>query len=646
MEIKDGGLVKVTDADIVNGEFIVPEGVTSIGDRAFEYCRDLINIIIPEGVTSIRDRAFEYCRNLTNITLPNGIISIGDRAFCGCKNLTNITLPEGITSIGDYTFWGCDNLTNITIPEGVTSIGDHAFWGCDSLTNITIPERVTSIGDYAFWGCDSLTNITIPEGVTLIGDSVFAYCRSLTDITIPEGITSIGFSAFCGCNSLINIIIPEGVTLIGDSAFEECSNLANITIPEGVTSIGDNTFEECSSLKNITIPEGITSIGVGAFKKCSSLMNIVIPEGVVSIGNCAFAGCGNLTNITIPEGVTSIGDYVFFGCNISKVKADGEEMNIVDFYNKYKDNGGYSKWLKVEEVDNIKITRNIEGVVGNVDVNTEFLLKNGLIDTNLEEEEQLKRKEEIEQKVLEIFKKSNFYLSEEYTTLYESKYLIKMIEVLGLDLTEQLLTVPRNMSQAEMSNLSQKYQQELQEVYEKKYTIHGDLPVICSFINAINSNIRGKSRKIFFEKFNEKLGKLRENNKSGRLQDNDELRNIISLIREVKSEVESENTSEIEIKISEMTLKKLQLQINERRFSEKSEYIKSKIDELVQNADVNHIGFIKNIVYNSIKKNMLQDGNGTIENLEKILNEELRKNSNKEWSRTVILWGSHSDAKR
>ena len=316
------------------GDVVIPEGVTSIGAEAFEYCKSLTSIVIPESVTSIGDWAFNCCKRLTSVVIPEGVTSIGDSAFSDCASLTSIVIPESVTGIGDSAFFNCSSLASVVIPEGVTCIGREAFRGCSSLTSIVIPEGVTSIGNWAFNGCSSLTSVVIPEGVTSIGDSAFAGCSSLTSIVIPKGVTSIGTGAFSSCSSLTSIVIPEGVTSIGDSAFAGCSSLTSIVIPESVTSIGDSAFWRCSSLTSIVIPEGVTSIGNWAFNGCSSLTSVVIPDGVTSIGGKAFSGCKGLADangfvivqnalhgyygkggdVVIPESVTSIGDLAFSGC--------------------------------------------------------------------------------------------------------------------------------------------------------------------------------------------------------------------------------------------------------------------------------------------------------------------------------------------
>ena len=108
-----------------------------------------------------------------NYIIPNGVTNIGDRAFSECKSLTSIKIPNSVKNIGDSAFYGCRSLTSINIPDSVTNIGDKAFWGCSSLTSINIPNSVTNIGDSAFRRCDNLPAKIKSDIIQRFGEKVF-----------------------------------------------------------------------------------------------------------------------------------------------------------------------------------------------------------------------------------------------------------------------------------------------------------------------------------------------------------------------------------------------------------------------------------------------------------------------------------------
>lgn len=125
--------------------------------------KDITSCVIPYGVTSIGDFAFEECRKLTSVTIPDSVTSIGVAAFADCSRLTSLTIPNSVTSIGAGAFEDCNAFRSITIPNSVISIGAGAFADCNQLVHVRVGDGVRSIEVGAFIGCDRLTVLSIPN---------------------------------------------------------------------------------------------------------------------------------------------------------------------------------------------------------------------------------------------------------------------------------------------------------------------------------------------------------------------------------------------------------------------------------------------------------------------------------------------------
>ena len=278
-----------------SGGIIIPEtvvhngatcSVTSIGDKAFYWCRWLTSITIPNSVTSIGNNAFHECYRLTSVEIGNSVTSIGNGAFCSCSGLISIVIPNSVTSIGNSAFYNCNGLTGeLVIPNSVTSIGYHAFYNCNGLTGeLVIPNSVTSIGNEAFCGCSGLTSIKVESGNSVYDSR--ENCNAIIETATNK--------LMAGCQ---NTIIPNSVTSIGNYAFYGCKGLTSVEIPNSVTSIGDRAFQGCSGLTSIEIPNSVTRIEWYAFEGCTGLTSVTIGTGVKNIGSNAFAKCSNLTDV-------------------------------------------------------------------------------------------------------------------------------------------------------------------------------------------------------------------------------------------------------------------------------------------------------------------------------------------------------------
>lgn len=102
----------------------ISEKTTSIGYDAFWYCERLFSVVIPDGVESIGDNAFENC-GLRKLTLGKNVKTIGDNAFASCSDLLEIHSlaveppaylrgsPDGVLFSGISNTYGI-----LYVPEG------------------------------------------------------------------------------------------------------------------------------------------------------------------------------------------------------------------------------------------------------------------------------------------------------------------------------------------------------------------------------------------------------------------------------------------------------------------------------------------------------------------------------------------------
>ncbi|MBQ6627936.1 MAG: leucine-rich repeat protein [Methanobrevibacter sp.] len=82
-----------------------------------ETARELTEIVIPEGVTTIRQSAFEDCDNLSQISIPKSIQQIGIDAFLrseGVNYRRYITIPEAYNDPDVLAQIGIEDTDSVT----------------------------------------------------------------------------------------------------------------------------------------------------------------------------------------------------------------------------------------------------------------------------------------------------------------------------------------------------------------------------------------------------------------------------------------------------------------------------------------------------------------------------------------------------
>ncbi len=117
----------------------IGNSVTSIGGNAFDG-NSLEKVIVPNiknwcSITFGNNSANPLCRahhlysdentEITKLVIPDGVTSIGNYAFEGCSGLTSVTIPNSVTSIDYRAFRDCSGLTSVKVmrndPPTITS---------------------------------------------------------------------------------------------------------------------------------------------------------------------------------------------------------------------------------------------------------------------------------------------------------------------------------------------------------------------------------------------------------------------------------------------------------------------------------------------------------------------------------------------
>ena len=342
----EGTAILLSVGELKDDTFIVPEGVNTIGELAFEG-QPFKKIVLPASLMFIETKAFWNCQQLEEIVFAEGcrLESIGNYAFEYCQSLKSIVIPETVTSIGQYAFHGCKSMTSVTLPSNIETLGNYAFANTMSLESIELPASLTSTGTYTFAG-SGLKSVKFNEGIEFIGASpsspklgnsshVFMGCESLTEVILPSTLKGFGMYTFGYCHALQEVTLPESCTIIGTYSFRK-SGLTSIKLPEGVTEIGTYTFEDCTALATIELPSSVTKVGSYAFENtaiksmdlsnvttlatylfqnCIYLEEVTLNSNLTQLQNYMFDGCTSLKSIDIPAGVKYLGTYTFRGCS-------------------------------------------------------------------------------------------------------------------------------------------------------------------------------------------------------------------------------------------------------------------------------------------------------------------------------------------
>ena len=208
--------------------------------------------VVPEGVEKLADRAFYLNRSIEKVTMPSSLREIGVQCFATCLNLREIVLNKGLKKIDDGAFY-YTKPENVKIPSSVEWIGSSAFTLHDQFGEIVLPDKLQRIGYEAFAAGynETFTQevIRIPAKLELnlkflgrVRFDRFEVDPKSEYYTEKDGLLmSRDEKTLVRVPTLMDgeLHIPDGTLYIDYYALDECDRITDIYLPDSLLDIGN-----------------------------------------------------------------------------------------------------------------------------------------------------------------------------------------------------------------------------------------------------------------------------------------------------------------------------------------------------------------------------------------------------------------------
>ncbi|MBO5553033.1 MAG: leucine-rich repeat protein [Paludibacteraceae bacterium] len=313
---------------------VIPDGVLTVSDYAFEYQHNLKSIRISNTVRSFGTYVFKECENLKDIYVewtsdpPQNILTTWSEHVSLNTTIT-VHVPCGYKSLYNSSWiWNRYQIVDDHLKGGMCGAqGSNQTWmlSCDGHLDI---KGIGAMADYSAGGApwnehkDAIHTVTFADGINTIGENAFAGFTNLTDIYAPwtENIPVLPASN----NPQPSVRLHIACSAI--SAYQ-AAGWGNYTIEGEYTASGtcgaegDNlTWTLCDSTLTISgtgeMHEWTNSNYAPWYSYQKIITSVIIEDGVSSIGSKAFLNCSKLTSLTIPPSVTSISNIAFYNCSM------------------------------------------------------------------------------------------------------------------------------------------------------------------------------------------------------------------------------------------------------------------------------------------------------------------------------------------
>lgn len=192
---------------------------------------------------------------ITKVQIGEGITEVGAKNFEGCRNLTKVSLPSTLRRIRAYAFKNCTALREITA-EG-RNFKYIREKNTDSMKSKSVKnDRDLYFGSETFsnvpWAVEHLGNLYCRDGVLYV-------CFADQDsIRVPGNVHTIAVFAFMNIHAA-ELILPDSVRCIEDYAFFGAS-FGKVVMPPDRATFTAGTYKG-SLLESVGYEEGASMKG-------------------------------------------------------------------------------------------------------------------------------------------------------------------------------------------------------------------------------------------------------------------------------------------------------------------------------------------------------------------------------------------------
>lgn len=132
----------------------IPNTTTNLGTTSynpFHYCSSIKSFSVSadnpcfssqNGLLLTKDGKTLIAGINGDVMIPDGVTLMATEAFCGLPGLTSLSMPRGLARLVYHSVFQCTNLVSLTIPNSVKSAAYYSLGGCSGLASAFIPSHL------------------------------------------------------------------------------------------------------------------------------------------------------------------------------------------------------------------------------------------------------------------------------------------------------------------------------------------------------------------------------------------------------------------------------------------------------------------------------------------------------------------------